>query len=236
MNRFLRNILAWFIPERCVFCGKVLLPEQVMCPTCRRFLSVVRPPTCLFCGQRKIDCHCQKRRRHFDAQVAPFYHEGPARSGVLRLKQWNDAQAVAYFTQQMAAVVYREYDVEDFDGIVFVPMTKRELFARGYNQGEVLAKALGKRLGLPVFDVLKKVYETLPQKELTSIQRSGNVFGVFDVTEPSVEGKTFLLVDDVMTTGSTADECAKMLKIYGAGRVMCVTLATCRFKEEEDES
>ncbi len=235
MKRLPREILAWFLPERCVFCGKVILPEQVMCAGCRLFLPIIRPPICPFCGQRKIDCHCQKHRRHFDAQVAPFYHKGVARAGILRLKQFHDAHAISYFTQQMAAVVYREYTIEDIDGIVFVPMTKRELFVRGYNQGKLLAEALGKRLGLTVYDVLKKVYETQPQKELTSIRRSGNMLGAFDVTVPSVKGKTFLLVDDVMTTGSTADECAKMLKIYGAKRVVCVTLATRRLKEEEEE-
>ncbi len=235
MSLHLREIQAWFLPERCVFCGKVILPEQVMCSVCRRFLPIIRPPICPYCGQRKIDCHCNRHRRHFDAQAAPFYHEGVARAGVLRLKFFYDAQAISYFTQQMAAVVHREYEIADIDGIVFVPMTKREQFVRGYNQGKLLADALGKRLGIPVYDVLKKIYETRPQKELSSIQRTGNMLGVFDVTVPSVKGKTFLLVDDVMTTGSTADECAKMLKIYGAKRVVCITLATRRLKEEEEK-
>lgn len=234
MNRLLRKITAWFIPERCVFCGTVLLPEQVMCKTCRRFLSLVRPPTCPFCGQSKSDCHCPKHRRHFDAQVAPFYHSGPARIGVLRLKRFHDAAAVSYFTQQMAAVAAREYKVEDIDAVTFVPMTKREQSVRGYNQGEVLATALGKRLHLPIADVLEKIYETPSQKELPAIQRSGNMLGAFDVKVPFLKGKTFLLVDDVMTTGSTADECAKMLKIYGAKRVLCVTLATRRLENEEE--
>lgn len=235
MKHLLREILSCFLPERCVFCGKVVLPEQTICASCRRHLPIIKPPICPFCGQRKGECHCQKRRRHFDAQVAPFYHKGCVRVGVLRLKQWNDAQAVSYFTQQMAAVVHREYTVEDIDGIVFVPMTKRDEFSRGYNQGKLLAEALGKRLDLPVYDVLKKVYETEPQKELKSIERMGNVFGVFDVTDTSVAGKSLLLVDDVMTTGATADECAKMLKIYGAKRVVCVSLATRRIQEQEDE-
>lgn len=235
MKLLLREILAWFLPERCVFCGKVILPEQVMCVACRRFLPIIRPPICPFCGQRKFDCHCEKHRRHFDAQAAPFYHEGVARAGILRLKLFYDAQAISYFTQQMAAVAHREYIIENIDGIVFVPMTKREEFARGYNQSKLLAGALGKRLNIPVYDILKKIYETKPQKELTSMERTGNVFGIFDITVPSVKDKTFLLVDDVMTTGSTADECAKILKIYGAKRVVCITLATRRLTEEEEE-
>lgn len=153
MKRLLRRIVSWFLPERCVFCGKVLLPEQLLCSTCRAHLPMIKPPICRFCGQHKSDCHCQKHRRHFDAQAAPFYHEGVARTGMLRLKNFHDAVAISYFTQQMAAVVHREYEVEDIDGIVFVPMTKREQFARGYNQGKLLADALGNRLGLSLIHI-----------------------------------------------------------------------------------
>ncbi|MBO5928740.1 MAG: ComF family protein [Clostridia bacterium] len=233
MNRFVRSILALFLPERCVFCGAVILPMQVSCSTCRRSLSIVSPPICTYCGQSKTDCHCAKHRHHFDAQAAPFYHEKAARFGVLRLKRWDDPEAISFFTQQMATVVHREYEVDQIDGIVFVPMTKREVAKRGYNQGKLLAEALGKRLDLPVYDILKKLYETTSQKELKGIQRTGNVLGVFDVTVPSVAGKTLLLVDDVMTTGSTAGECAKMLKIYGAKRVLCVAIAIRKREKKE---
>ncbi len=235
LQDMVRSLLALFLPERCVLCGAVVLPKTVCCEECRQTLLLVHPPICSLCGQSKADCHCQKRRRYFDRLAAPFYHEGAAQKGVLRLKKRHDPETILFFTEQMAAVAHREYVKETIDGIVFVPMTKRELAERGYNQGRLLAEALGKRLDLPVYDVLVKLYETDAQKNLKGIQRSGNVLGVFDVVAPPVAGKTLLLVDDVMTTGATAGECAKMLKIYGAERVLCLTAAVRRLKKEPAE-
>ena len=167
--------------------------------------------------------------------AAPFYYELAPRSGVLRLKHCDDPDAIDYFTNRMQAVVRREYGNEPIDGLTYVPMTRRACREREYNQGELLAKSLGKRLMLPVLVTLAKQYETPPQKSLGYHARSGNVLGVFDVIDPTVRGKTLLLVDDVMTTGATLNECAKMLKIYGAKRVFAVTVAVPRGKTKTDE-
>ena len=85
--------------------------------------------------------------------------------------------------------------------------------------------------------VLTKLYDTAMQKRMTQrMRRTGNVLGVFDVTEETVREKTLLLVDDVMTSGSTLNECAKMLKLYGAKRVLAVTLAIRKQQTKTDES
>ena len=103
-------------------------------------------------------------------------------------------------------------------------MTERSIGKRGYNQSRLLAEELARRLELPLIEALSKRYETPPQKALDLRARSGNVLGVFDVIEPRVKGQTLLLVDDLVTTGATVNECAKMLKIYGARQVMAVAL------------
>lgn len=167
--------------------------------------------------------------------AAPFYYEAAARNGVLRLKRYDDPDAIAYFADYLYEVVRREYGAEPIDGLTYVPMTRRAERSREYNQGQLLAEALGKRLSLPVYTALAKIYETPPQKALDLRARSGNVLGVFDVIDPAVRGKTLLLVDDVMTTGATLSECAKMLKIHGAKRVLAVTFAVRKHKKEPDE-
>ena len=85
-----------------------------------------------------------------------------------------------------------------------------------------------------LISLLRKIIRTRPQKELSALERSGNLLGVFDV-EPTadLEGKTVLLVDDVITTGATLDECAKMLKIYGAGEVYAATAAAALLKDDD---
>lgn len=234
-KRILRCLLAVFLPKRCIFCDRLILPWRQSCEACTRRLSFIRPPLCPYCGQHKTNCGCGKRRPTFDKVAAPFYYEAAARNGVLRLKRYDDPDAIAYFADCMHEVVCREYGSEPIDGLVYVPMTRRAEREREYNQGRLLAEALGKRLSLPVYTALAKIYETPPQKVLDLHARSGNVLGVFDVIGPAVRGKTLLLVDDVMTTGATLGECAKMLKIYGAKRVLSVTIAVRKYKTKTDE-
>ncbi len=227
------RILTFVLPKRCVFCDTVIAPNRFFCEKCASKRSVVTPPICPYCGQSKQQCGCQKHRLAFDKVAAAFYYETAARDGVLRLKRYDDPDAVEYFSMQLYEVVLREYGNEPIDEITYVPMTSRALRNREYNQGELLARALGKRLNMPVRALLTKLYETRPQKELNIESRSGNLLGVFDVTE-TVRDKTILLVDDVMTTGATLHECAKMLKIYGAKRVLAVTVAVRKFEKKTE--
>lgn len=234
-KRIVLCVRAVLLPKRCVFCGALIPFWRQSCEECARQLSFIRSPLCPYCGHSKKHCDCGKHRPIFDKVAAPFYYEAAARSGVLRLKRYDDPDAIAYFADCMHTVVCREYDDEPIDGLVYVPMTRRAERKREYNQGKLLAEALGKRLSLPVYTALAKIYETPPQKALDFHARSGNVLGVFDVIDPAVRGKTLLLVDDVMTTGATLGECAKMLKIYGAKRVLAVTVAIHKRKKETDE-
>ena len=232
---FVRSTYAALLPKRCAFCGALILPWRDSCVACSRQISVIKPPICPHCGEHKKNCKCGKRRQTFDKVAAPFYYELAARNGVLRLKHCDDPDAIDYFTDCMHEVVRREYGGESIDALTYVPMTRRARREREYNQGELLAKSLGKRLALPVWTTLVKLYETPPQKAMDYHARSGNVLGVFDVIESAVRGKTLLLVDDVMTTGATLNECAKMLKLYGAKQVFAVTVVVPRRKKEPDE-
>ncbi len=231
----IRRLVAVVLPERCVFCGDVIPPLQVCCDTCRDTLLIVAPPICPYCGRAKGDCICRKRRYAYDKVAAPFYYQDAGKAGVLRLKRHDDPQAIDYFADQMAAVVRREYQHVTIDGITYVPMTKRDKRKREYNQGQLLAQALSKRLNVPMLSVLEKLYETTAQKATEPCYRSGNVLGVFDVTDQeAVRDKTILLVDDLFTTGATLHECAKMLKIYGAKEVPVVTLCVGKPKKPDE--
>jgi ComF family protein len=111
--------------------------------------------------------------------------------------------------------------------IVPVPLHRSRLRQRGFNQAVLLGSLLSRRLSLPmVADALARTRPTEPQIELPAIERRLNVKGAFTVTRPaSVAGKRVLLLDDVMTTGSTMDECAQELKKAGAAAVMAITVA-----------
>ena len=137
------------------------------------------------------------------------------------------------FCLSMAQTVQREFGEVVFDRIVPVPLSRAVFKKRSYNQSLVLAKGLASLLKVDCRELLVKEYETMPQRELPAYRRSGNVLGVFSVPSDKFIHKdcTILLVDDTITTGATIDECAKMLKIYGAKAVYAVTATASRLSE-----
>lgn len=232
--RLWRKVAAWLFPERCIFCDEAIPALTLCCDRCRSDIEVIHPPLCVFCGMSKTDCSCKRHRHRYDRIAAPFYCDGAIYQGILRLKRRDDPLAIDYFADQMAAVVRREFHTQQPSLITAVPMMTDAVYDRGYNQSILLAQSLAKRMNIPFRAVLTKLYATKPQKSLHAWQRAGNVLGVFDVTDgAAVCGKTVLLVDDVLTTGATTDECAKMLKLYGADCVLCVTAAIRRSEHQD---
>ncbi|MBI4550369.1 MAG: ComF family protein [Candidatus Omnitrophica bacterium] len=120
-----------------------------------------------------------------------------------------------------------------FDSAVPVPLDEKRLRERGFNQSEVLASLLAAGLELPVRRSLKKIRATPPQSSLNRKKRLENLSGSFSVAEPArVQGKRVLLVDDIYTTGATANECARTLLAAGARSVHCFTLVRAGHPEE----
>lgn len=236
LQAFGKRLLAAFFPERCLGCGQVVRPGEGLCAPCKAKLGRVSLPVCPLCGCGKDRCTCKGKRRQFDGVVAPWYYEGVAKTGVLRFKSGGREYAAPYLAGQMAKHLRTCCEQLPFDGITFVPMHKDDQRKRGFNQSRLLAQQIGSLLHLPVLELLAKVQQTAPQKGLNAAARAGNLLGVFDLIDPSaarVQGKTLLLVDDVITTGATLNECAKMLKIYGAGQVIAATLCTTPKQTEE---
>lgn len=232
MSRWGQALKSVFFPHHCYLCNQVLYRHQRVCERCRQKAPYIYPPICERCGRGKDDCRCRKRRRSFERCVSPFYHKDVAAQGIYALKGYGYDATVNGFAGEMAEVVRREYGGIPFDLVTSVPLHKRDRRERGFDQAQKLGQAVAQRIYLPYEVTLRKITHTAPQKELKAVQRTGNLLGVFDVCA-DVSGKTILLVDDVITTGSTLDECAKMLKIYGAVEVYAVTAAAAVLPSDE---
>lgn len=233
-----RILMSILFPERCACCGQVVPPLTGCCSSCLKSLPAIEPPLCPFCGAGAEACTCGRHRRHFDRCASPFYYEDPVKQGILLFKEYGSAESAAFFAERMTEVFHREWGTPYLDGIVPVPMRKEELRSRGHNQSRLLAKALSERLDAPLNEILVKITATRPQKELTALERGGNVLGAFDVRgetlrSRALEGARILLVDDVITTGATLDECAKVLKIAGATEVLALTAARSRLRKDK---
>ena len=131
----------------------------------------------------------------------------------------------------IAASVKEKFQDVTFDYITFIPQTANEMQERGYNQTEILADELGRKLNIPVATLLVKLYETKRQHNVPLLMKSGNVTGVFDCVQlEKIKGKTILLIDDIKTSGKTMNECAKMLNLYDAANVYCAVIATTNLR------
>ena len=207
---FLMNLL---FPPKCMLCGKLLeKQEQDLCRACRA---------------DGPEYPIRKERLQFlDSFTAVWYYEGNVRRSLLRYKFYNARSFSCGYGRLLAMKLLREYP-DGFDCITWVPVSSLRKLKRGYDQVELLARAVGRELGMQPVPLLKKVRHNRPQSGIAQeAKRRANVLGAYRVINPeNVSGKRILLLDDVLTTGSTAGECARMLKTAGAKEVHCAVLA-----------
>ena len=207
------------------------------------FLDLLFPPKCVFCGSilhNADDGWCDKCTEalpfadnsgrqdgeYFDFCVSPLYYRGVVRKSVLRFK-FRGSVAYANVYARILADCIRESPDLRYDFISWVPLSSKHKRTRGYDQAMLLAAATALELGTAAVEVLRKPVDVRAQSELgDKAERSANISGAFTASDPElIKGKCVLLIDDVITTGSTLSECAKTLLDAGAAKVVCATLA-----------
>ena len=236
VKQFFQALLDVFLPPICHVCREFIpdAGEIHICPTCLDCLPLVSSPLCPICGipfvgtGRDHCCGaCLSHKPHFDVARAHFLYEGPARDLIHSFKY----SRMTHLRKPLALLLLqgmREFVTDQSPHLIVpVPLHRSRLRERGFNQAVLLGRVLSHRLLLPIsVHVLARTRPTEPQIELPAAERRLNVKGAFAVTGPdSVAGKRVLLLDDVMTTGSTMDECSKALKKAGAAAVIAVTIA-----------
>jgi len=187
------------------------------------------PPLCPRCGRPQpsgILCHaCVSWRADIDGIRSPFKFDGVMRHAIHELK-YRNLRALAV----PLAELLRDYLINNLvpgEVLVPVPIYKKRLRERGYNQSNLLARELGKLVNLPVVDdCLIRQHHTLPQARTSTVdERRSNVSGAFTCLNQDLSGKQVLLIDDVSTSGATLDACAAALKVAGATLVWGLVLA-----------
>ncbi|MBV9852891.1 MAG: ComF family protein [Armatimonadetes bacterium] len=233
LSLLLDPFLSLLYPPRCLLCRT--LGAACLCDACARQIAPVPESLCARCGlglsPEGGGCHhCALRRPAFDRARAMGAYEGVLRAAVHQFK-YRDRPQMAEPLGLLLADHARAQSVAlhdlRFDALLPVPMHPIRRRLRGYNQSERLARVLARDLGLPLeVKSLIRTRATRPQVGLTGDARRHNLRGAFAVPRPAkVAGRTLLLVDDVVTTGSTLSECAAILKAAGAKAVYALTLA-----------
>jgi len=171
--------------------------------------------------------HCQKSRTAFDMARSAVRYRGSVCAILQSLKYSKQTFLVPDLLPFLSGCVSTHYSKVFFDGVVFVPLYPRKERERTFNQARLLARALARAMDLPFLpNCLERTRYTVTQTDLDAAHRRANVRGAFaPLNRKWLDGRTLLLVDDVMTTGATVDECAKVLKEAGAAGVFVVTVA-----------
>ena len=223
VHSFFDAITLFFYPRRCAVCGDLIPAGDLLCAKCAKEIHLISEEFCTKCGNLKQNCECKKFVFHFAGCASAFRNRDAAQKCMYDFKIFGKLDRSRFLAIAMAQCVRRRFSGVAFDCVCCVPMFPKKKRAKGFNQSEILAKALAKQLALPyVPKALQQVKAGLSQHTLNARDRFDNVKGLY-ACAGNFSGKTVLLVDDIKTTGATLDECARQLRLAGAKAVLCVT-------------
>lgn len=237
MKSFFLGLADLVFPPRCVSCDAGLDGNtgSGLCGRCLGQIALIRSPLCPVCGTPfesaedgdRLCGACLVRRPPFASARSLGRYEGMLMALIHRFKYREQSRLAGPLGGLLAAGDFGDFRIGDASLVVPVPLHVQRLRKRGFNQSLLLARAVGRRHGIPVDTrSLRRPVATEPQVALGRQERERNVRGVFTVENAArIQGETVLLVDDVYTTGSTLRECARVLLRAGARGVSVLTLA-----------
>ncbi len=218
-------IASLLFPRKCPLCRRILRrEEQNLCKKCREETEEYPYSFLKFAPERK------KNLQFLDSFTAVWYYEGKVRDSLRRFKFYGARSYARDYGAVLAAKLLRGGAC--VDAVTWVPVSAKRRRHRGYDQAELLARAVARELNLPVVALLRKNRDNPPQSSESGEARRANVLGVYDSIGDAA-GKRLLLIDDILTTGATANECARVLKTAGAAQVHCAVAATTRMKQKQ---
>lgn len=221
-------------PRRCPLCHDIVQPKgELVCPSCAEKIHPITEPRCKKCG-KPIDkeepeyCADCTRREHLFAEAAGIFpYDRILQQSLMKCKYGGRKEYLDYYGQMMARYGGKFLKRWQPQAIAPIPLHNSQMRLRGFNQSACLARALGEAFAIPVYEhMLQKNRKTRPQKELDARARRRNLLGAFSLGKEFYPVSSVVLVDDVYTTGSTADEAADCLKKAGVDSIYVLTLCT----------
>ena len=214
----LEFLLDLLFPPKCIFCAKILKQsETVICTHCQCELPWI------------TGVQAEQKLEFVSLCASPLWYQDNVRDSVHRYKFY-DRNFYAKYYGKFVAQCITDHLAGKYDLITWVPLSAKSLKKRGYDQAMLLAMSTALELNDVAVETLKKGRHTDTQSRLDNdAARRANVLGAYEVTDPAlICGKRILLIDDVVTTGSTLSECARVLRTCGASDVVCATLSRAR--------
>lgn len=212
IDKIYSRIKDFLFTVRCPYCGKVIEPNKKCCDKCKKEF-----PKFPFVRYATGGYIC----------TSPFPYDGIFRKAVLNFKFHNCGAYAELLSYEMVRAIKDVYSNKGFDIVTCVPMHKDTLKERGFNQAELLARECAALLGMEYGNLLVKTKKNKTQHSIKAAERAKNVIGVYSPIDRNlIKGKRILIIDDIITTGSTLGECARILNKCKCGEICCCTLCT----------
>lgn len=230
LSKLLINKRFWLdliMPNRCCFCKKIIKWNLYCCDECAKTIPYIDEPICKLCG--KDTCICS-RGLSYNYCFSVVWYDSIVRNSIVKFKSESPENFCLLFGKNLAEQISESSCCSEIDLITCIPMTNKSKRERGYNQAFELARVIGKSINKNVSDkILIKKRDSISQHKLQYEQRLTNIKNLFNISSKcNIKGKTILLIDDVITTGSTLDACSKVLKQNGAKVVICAVVANTK--------
>jgi len=239
----LHFILDWIFPPRCIICDNIipLNKPRHFCESCLEVITPLPRPVCEKCGipvsSGHICAKCKNKKISFERNFAAYAYDDLFQALIHRFKYRSRPEYGAGLGLLTAQAISRD-ELPEIDCIIPIPIHKKRLRERGFNQSELLARALSKVWSIPVdLSLLIRVKNTKPQSSLGIEARKNNIQGAFAINmlkRKTTPYKTILLVDDIYTTGSTMESASGALKEYGIEKIFCCTLVIASKEHEKN--
>lgn len=233
----LESILDMLYPVRCPVCGDIVTPKDSrICIPCEKKLQFITEPRCKKCSkpieqeQSEYCNDCERKDYHYEHGYSLWVYDSIMKKSISDFKYRYKKENSKYYIEQIVKNYGNTLKSLAPDAIIPVPLHKSKYRERGYNQAEILAKGIGKKLDLPVIShLLIRDKKTLAQKRLNDKERLKNLQKAFVYNENALSNnplvlKRLLLIDDIYTTGSTVEACTNVLMKHGIDQVYFITL------------
>ena len=224
-----------FYPPRCPVCDDLSQGQGRTCEKCSNVFLLIKEPRCMKCGKQLTKSEaeycmdCNKKTFTYVRGYPLWLYNSRMKRSVSAFKYHNKKEYGKYYAREIAKVFGKDLKKLNIQCMIPVPVHKKRLRKRGYNQAEVLANELSKYLKIPVnTNLLIRCKNTLPQKELNDMERLKNLTSAFKIIKNNdiiIDNiKRVLLVDDIYTTGSTIEACTRVLMQAGVEEVYYVSI------------
>lgn len=236
IKSYFESFLEILYPEinTCLVCGEYddEIGTNYICYSCNKNLSRLKDPLCNICSKPidqnssiNICLECKKNKRYFETVKSLLHYDNQVQKIIHKYKYYDKA----YYCKLFGSMLYnyiKENNYCEFDLITSIPLHKSKIKSRGYNQSELIAKYIAKKINILYSKCLKRINKTKVQNELSKHERRKNVKNAFIAIDTHIiKNKTVLIIDDIYTTGATINECSRVLIEEGAKNIYGLTIA-----------